>query len=82
VSTNRTCVRACEGTIVRRAAVVYPVAHVLSDRFTQVRKILDDPAYAPWFMMFSGKGNYTSPDCDNDCEFPIAISACSCRWRQ
>jgi hypothetical protein len=36
--------------------------------FTQVRKILDDPAYAPWFMMFSGKGNYTSPDCDHDCE--------------
>ena len=29
-----------------------------------MRKILDDPAYAPWFMMFSGKGNYTSPDCD------------------
>jgi hypothetical protein len=36
--------------------------------FTQVRKILDDPAYAPWFMMFSGKGNYTSPDCDKNCE--------------
>ena len=40
--------------------------------FTSVRKILDDPKYAPWFMMFSGKGNYSSPDCDKNCECRLA----------
>ena len=32
--------------------------------FTSVRKILDDPAYAPWFMKFAGKGPWSSPNCD------------------
>lgn len=38
--------------------------------FTSVRKILDDPKYAPWFMMFDSarRGNYTSPDCDKNCK--------------
>ena len=34
--------------------------------FTSVRKILDDPDYAPWFIMFAGTGPWTSPNCDNN----------------
>jgi hypothetical protein len=38
--------------------------------FTSVRTILDDPDYADWFLMFSGKGNYTSPACDHNYDPP------------
>ena len=33
--------------------------------YTTVRRILDDPMYAPWFIMFSQTGPWTSPKCDN-----------------
>ena len=39
--------------------------------FSSVRKILDDPSYSPWFMMFSGKGNYSSPACDVNYDPPL-----------
>lgn len=34
--------------------------------FSSVRKLLDDPAYAPWFIMFNGTGPWTSPNCDTN----------------
>jgi len=34
--------------------------------FTSVRKILDNPAYAAWFIMFNGTGPWTSPNCDTN----------------
>ena len=39
--------------------------------FTEVRKILDDPAYEPWFLMFSGSGPWTSPNCDKNFDPPL-----------
>jgi hypothetical protein len=33
--------------------------------YTSVRTILDDPAYAPWFLMFKPEGPWYSPKCDN-----------------
>jgi hypothetical protein len=38
--------------------------------FTSVRKILDDPAYSPWFLMFRGTGPWTSPNCDKNYQPP------------
>jgi len=38
--------------------------------FTSVRKILDDPVYSPWFMMFNGTGPWTSPNCDTNYDPP------------
>ena len=42
--------------------------------FASVRKLLDDPAYRSWFIMFddypSRKGNYTSPPCDDNYDPP------------
>ena len=34
--------------------------------FTSVRTILDDPAYAPWFINFKPVGPWHSPKCDNN----------------
>jgi len=34
--------------------------------YTSVRTILDDPAYAPWFVMFKPEGPWYSPKCDNN----------------
>eukprot|EP01049_Picozoa_sp_SAG25_P010233 SAG25_NODE_1097_length_4023_cov_1.143221_5_plen_220_part_00 len=45
--------------------------------FTSVRTILDDPAYAPWFIMFEGgdgppgSWNTSSPACDDDYDPPL-----------
>ena len=37
--------------------------------FSTVRKILDDPDYEPWFIMYGNiTGPWTSPACDVDCE--------------
>ena len=38
--------------------------------FTSVRKILDDPAYAPWFIKFAGRGPWSSPNCDSNYDPP------------
>ncbi len=32
--------------------------------YTAVRKILDDPAYSPWFLKFKPEGPWYSPKCD------------------
>jgi hypothetical protein len=32
--------------------------------YSETRKILDDPAYAPWFLQFKPNGPYVSPKCD------------------
>lgn len=35
--------------------------------FSSVRKILDDPEYKPWFIMYGNStGPFTSPPCDNN----------------
>ena len=34
--------------------------------YTSVRKILDDPAYAPWFIDFKQDGPWFSPKCDHN----------------
>ena len=34
--------------------------------YTTVRFLLEDPAYSPWFLKFSGKPPYYSPPCDNN----------------
>lgn len=34
--------------------------------YTSVRTILDDPAYAPWFIDFKPDGPWHSPKCDNN----------------
>jgi hypothetical protein len=34
--------------------------------YTSVRKLLDDPAYAPWFLNFKPEGPWYSPKCDNN----------------
>jgi hypothetical protein len=39
--------------------------------FTEVRKILDDPAYEPWFLQFSGSGPWASPACDKNYDPPL-----------
>ena len=38
--------------------------------YTSVRKLLDDPAYAPWFINFKPKGPWFSPKCDNNFDPP------------
>eukprot|EP00662_Eupelagonemidae_sp_cell21_P001447 gene1447-biopygen87120 len=32
--------------------------------YAETRKILDDPAYSPWFLKFKPTGPYVSPKCD------------------
>ena len=39
--------------------------------YNTVRFILDDPAYAPWFIKFAGPGPWVSPNCDNDYSPPL-----------
>jgi len=39
--------------------------------FTSVRFILDDPAYRPWFIKFSGRPPYFSPPCDDNYDPPL-----------
>jgi hypothetical protein len=34
--------------------------------YTSVRTLLDDPAYAPWFINFKTEGPWYSPKCDNN----------------
>lgn len=34
--------------------------------YTSVRALLDDPAYAPWFIDFKKEGPWFSPKCDNN----------------
>ena len=34
--------------------------------YTSVRTIMDDPAYAPWFIKFKPAGPWYSPKCDNN----------------
>lgn len=34
--------------------------------YTTVRFILDDEAYSPWFIKYSGRPPYTSPPCDDN----------------
>ena len=34
--------------------------------FSSIRTKLDDPLYSGWFYKFSGKGNYSQPDCDTN----------------
>lgn len=34
--------------------------------YTSVRLLLDDPAYAPWFINFKEEGPWFSPKCDNN----------------
>ena len=38
--------------------------------YNTVRFILDDPAYAPWFIKFAGPGPWVSPNCDTDYQPP------------
>ncbi len=39
--------------------------------YTSVRTILDDPAYAPWFIHFKPNGPYINPPCWNETGTPI-----------
>jgi hypothetical protein len=39
--------------------------------YTSVRKILDDPAYEPWFLKFKPQGPWYSPKCDNNYNPPL-----------
>ena len=32
--------------------------------YSETRRILDDPAYSPWFLKFKPNGPYVSPKCD------------------
>ena len=32
--------------------------------YSETRRILDDPAYEPWFLKFKPNGPYVSPKCD------------------
>jgi hypothetical protein len=38
--------------------------------YTAVRTILDDPAYAPWFIDFKPEGPWYSPKCDTNFKPP------------
>jgi hypothetical protein len=38
--------------------------------FTSVREKINDPAYAGWFLHFSGKGDYHVPQCDSNWKPP------------
>jgi hypothetical protein len=44
--------------------------------FGSVREKLDDPAFAGWFIKFSGNGNYSQPACDANYSPP----KCSTFW--
>jgi len=39
--------------------------------FSTQRRKLEDPAYSPWFLPFSGKGDYHVPDCDTTFTPPL-----------
>lgn len=39
--------------------------------YTSVRTILEDPAYAPWFINFKPAGPWQNPKCDNNYDPPL-----------
>lgn len=55
----------------------HPALSLLFDRYTSVRKTLEDPAYSDWYVKFKPQGPWYSDKCDRNYDPPLCSDLCA-----